>query len=71
MILEALQSKNRIINEDVFSTCNSECIHNDLKCKYQNSDRCTIRKDDIKRILDELSDKNIFRKIKTLYKYNF
>jgi hypothetical protein len=72
LILEAMQSKNRIINEDVFANCNSECIHNDLECKYRNSDdKCTIKKEDIKRILDELCEKNIFKKIKNLYKYNF
>lgn len=71
LILEAMQSKNRVINEDVFAICNSECIHNDLNCKYQNDDKCTINKSNIKEILDRLCDKNIFRKINNLYKYNF
>lgn len=71
LILEAMQSKNHIINEDVFSICNSECIHNDLDCKYQNDDKCTINKADIKRTLDELCDRNIFKRINGLYKYNF
>lgn len=71
LIMEAMQSKNRVINEDVFSICNSECIHNDLNCKYQTGDKCTINKANIKEILDRLCDKNIFRKINNLYKYNF
>lgn len=71
LILEALQRKNRIIDEDVFSSCNSECVHNDLKCKYQKEEKCTIRRDEIKHVLDVLCDKNIFKKIKNLYKYNF
>lgn len=71
LILEAMYSKNRIINEDVFSVCNSECVHNDLRCKYQNVDTCTIKKDDIRKILNNLCDKNIFKKINNLYKYNF
>lgn len=71
LILEAMQSKNRVINEDVFSMCNFECVHIDLKCKYQNGDKCTINKENIKAILDGLCDKNLFKKIHSLYKYNF
>lgn len=71
LILEAMQSKNRVINEDVFSVCNFECVHNDLNCKYQDDDKCTISKEDIKDVLDGLCDKNIFKKIGNLYKYNF
>lgn len=71
LILEAMQSENRIIDEDVFSMCNFECVHNDLNCKYQKEDRCTIRKDNITEILDGLCEKNVFKKIGKLYKYNF
>lgn len=71
LILEAKQTDKRIINEDVLAIYNSECVHNDLICKYRDGDKCTIRKDDIKRILDELCNKNIFKKINSLYKYNF
>ena len=71
LILEATQSKNRVINEDVFSMCNFECVHNDLGCKYQDGDKCTISKENIKIVLDGLCDKNIFKKIGGFYKYNF
>lgn len=71
LILEAMQSKNRVINEDVFSVCNFECVHNDLDCKYRDGDKCTISKENIKEMLNRLCDKNIFKKIGTFYKYNF
>lgn len=71
LILEALQRKNRIIDENVFFDCNSECVHNDLKCKYQIEEKCTMQVDEIKHVLDGLCDKNVFKKIKHLYKYNF
>lgn len=71
LILEAIQSKNRVIDEDVFSICNHQCVHNDLDCKYQDGDRCTINKENINAILDGLCDKNIFKKIHKFYKYNF
>lgn len=71
LILEAIQSKNRVINEDVFSSYNFECVHNDLRCKYQDGDKCTISKENIKEILDRLCDKNIFKKVRGFYKYNF
>lgn len=71
LILEAIQSKNRVINEDVFLLCNHQCVHNDLDCKYQDGDSCTINKENINTILDGLCDKNIFKKIHKFYKYNF
>lgn len=71
LILEAMQSKNQVINEDVFSMCNFECVHNDLACKYQDDDKCTISKENIRTALDGLCDKNIFKKIGSFYKYNF
>ena len=71
LILEAKYANKRIINEDVLAMYNSECVHNDLMCKYRNGDKCTIQKEDIRRILEELCNKNIFKRIKSLYKYNF
>lgn len=71
LILEAIQSKNRVIDEDIFSICNHQCVHNDLNCKYQDGDSCTINKENINAILDGLCDKNIFKKIHKFYKYNF
>ena len=71
LVLEAMQRNNRIIDEDVFSLCNSECIHNNLTCRYKCEDKYTMEKDIIKRTLDGLCDKNVFRKIGAYYKYNF
>ena len=71
LILEAIQNTKRLINEDVFSSFNSECIHNNLDCKYKSEGKCTIKRDDIKRTLDRLCKKNIFKKINSYYKYNF
>lgn len=71
LILEAMHSKNRIINEDVFLKFNSECVHHDLDCRYRIDDKCTITTDTIGSILDGLCDKNVFRKIGNLYQYNF
>lgn len=70
LILEAMQSENRVINEDIFSIYD-ECRHSNLDCKYQDGDNCTISKENIKDILDRLCDKNIFKKIGKFYKYNF
>mgnify|MGYP006916047798 CR=1 FL=1 len=71
LIMEAMHSRNRVINENVFSVCNNECVHNDLPCKYQNEDMCTIKKSDIIAILNGLCEKNIFKKHGNFYKYSF
>lgn len=73
LILEAINSKKRVIDEDVFSVCNHQYVHNDLNCKYRDGDTCTINKENINAILDGLCDKNTFnfKKIHKFYKYNF
>lgn len=71
LILEAIRSKNKIINEHVFVNCNHQCVNNNIACKFRNSDNCNISKEEIKEILDKLCEKNIFKKIGNYYKYNF
>ncbi len=71
LILEAMRSRNRVITEDVLSSFNGQCIHDDLGCNYQECDRCIINKDKIKSILNKLDRENVFNKINGFYKYNF
>lgn len=71
LIREALLRDNRIINVSVLPVCSSECVNNDLNCKFRYDGKCTICSKDIEEILDRLSEKNVFTKIKKYYKYNY
>lgn len=71
LIREALLRDNRIIDISVLPTRSSECVNYDLQCKFRRDGKCTICAKDTEEILDRLSDKNIFTKIKKYYKYNY
>lgn len=71
LIREALLRDNRIVDVSVLPVCSSECVNNDLQCKFRRDGKCTICAKDTEEILDRLSEKNIFTKIKKYYKYNY
>ena len=71
LINEAILHKPHIIDKGVFKGTSNECVHNDLNCKYREDGICKITENDIGDVLDELSEKNVFTKIRGQYKYNF
>lgn len=71
MIMEAIHKKSHIIDSTILEQLKGDCVHHNLKCRYRVDGKCTIKKDDVSRLLDELAGKNIFTKIRTMYKYNF
>lgn len=71
LIMEALQNKVHIIDENVLDDFNHKCVHNDLNCRYRNDDECSIKKNDINSILEHLCQNYIFKKIGEMYKYCF
>jgi len=70
LVMEALRTE-RIINKDVFSSHNSECVNDQLICQHRNERRCSIEEDEVEKILDSLCDRNVFTKTGTTYKYNY
>lgn len=70
LIGEVLLRDNRIIDVSVLPVCSSECVNNDLQCKFRRDGKCTICAKDTEEILERLSEKNVFTKIKKYYKYN-
>lgn len=71
LIREAILRKPHIIDKEVFAGTNSECVHNNYNCKYKEDGVCKISERDIVEVLDGLSQKNVFTKIRNQYKYNF
>lgn len=71
LIREAILRNPHIIDEGIFKGTNGECVHNNYNCKYKEEGLCRISESDIVEVLDGLSQKNVFTKIRNQYKYNF
>lgn len=71
LIKEAILRKPHIIDKEVFKGTANECVHNDFNCKYREEGKCKITENEIVDVLDGLSEKNVFTKIRGQYKYNF
>lgn len=71
LIREALLTKKHLVDSTILPYCSGECVNNDLPCNYREDGKCTIKAKDVVEILDSLSGKNVFTKIRNSYKYNF
>ena len=71
LILEAMYADDKVIDEYVLERFHSDCVHNDIQCRYQSDETCCINKDEIILLLEGLCKKNVFSKVGRKYKYNF
>lgn len=71
LIREAILQKPHIIDTNIFKDTMHECVHNNYNCRFKKNGMCLIAESDIEKILDRLSEKNVFTKIGDRYKYNF
>ncbi len=71
ILLEIYKKQHHKAKLDIFnSICGKECVNNNMNCKYRNQDTCTISKEEIENILQQMIDKNVFCKKGDFYKYN-
>lgn len=71
VLLEIFRKQYHEAKLDIFnSICNKECVNNHMNCKYRNQGICTISKEQVKDILEQMVNKNIFNKKGDIYKYN-
>lgn len=71
VLLEIYRKQRHEAKMDIFnSICGNECVNNHMNCKYRNEYICTISKEEIRNILEQMTDKNIFCKKGDFYKYN-
>lgn len=69
IIKETINQKGKIGNESILAKYHGECCNNQYNCKYQNTDRCKCKKNDIINIYNSLCEKGIFKKNASNYKY--
>lgn len=57
---ETLARKTKKGSADILDSLKGECGNNDLQCKYRIDGKCRCSKEDVLRIYDKLSARNIF-----------
>ena len=71
LVYEAINNPEHIIDKNVFSHNREECINNDLHCRYKKGARCSMKKDEVQKALENLCKKHIFREEGNHYKFCF
>lgn len=69
IVKESARSKEKYIDNNLLEKNNGKCCNNNYNCRFRIGEDCACSKEQIIRILDVLSDKNIFKKIGDLYEY--
>lgn len=71
IVKETLRTKDRIGQIDILLPFHGECCNNDLECKYRRGEKCCCSEHDIFEIYSRLSERNMFTKWGTQFKYNW
>lgn len=69
IVKESACSKEKYVNDKLLEKYNGKCCNKNYKCRFRIDEECTCTDKQITRILNVLSDKNIFKKIGDLYEY--
>lgn len=70
ILLEILNTPNGIGKEDILDKLKNECGNNDLVCRFRSEWNCTCSHENVKEILEKLSNLGILVKQGEFYKYD-
>lgn len=70
ILLEILRLPNKMGTVDILSDFVGECCNNNLKCCFQNENRCMCTIEKVKNIMEQLADIGILKKEGKTYRYN-
>ena len=70
ILLEILNTPNGIGKEDILDKLKNECGNNDLVCRFRSEWNCTCNHENVKEILEKLSNLGILVKQGEFYKYD-
>lgn len=71
IVRETLAHNSRIGSLHILDPLKGECCNNDLSCKFRIDGRCYCSKDDIQKIYEKLTERNMFRRFGEFYKYQW
>lgn len=71
IVKETLATKDKIGSEKILDKFCGECCNCDLTCKYRHEGHCTCSSSNIVKIYDLLANKNMFKKVNGIYKYQW
>ncbi|MBD5469488.1 MAG: hypothetical protein HDR21_15290 [Lachnospiraceae bacterium] len=69
ILLEILRSPNKSGKVNILSDFFGECCNNNLKCCFQNENRCMCTIDKVESIMEQLTDIGILKKDGEIYRY--
>jgi len=69
IIIEILKKKLKTTDKMLLVHYNSECVNNDIRCRYNKDGKCTITVDQVSMVLESLNKKNVLEKKGDSYKY--
>lgn len=70
ILLEILRSPNKMGKADILSDFFGECCNNNLKCCFQNKNRCLCTIEKVENIMEQLVDIGILKKEGNTYRYD-
>lgn len=70
ILLEILRSPNKMGKADILSDFFGECCNNNLKCCFQNENRCLCTIEKVENIMEQLVDIGILKKEGDTYRYD-
>lgn len=71
IVRETLAHNPRIGSSHILEPLKGECCNNDLSCKFRIDGRCYCSKDDIQKIYEKLTERNMFSRFGEFYKYQW
>lgn len=70
ILLEILRSPDKMGKADILSNFCGECCNNNLKCCFQNEDKCLCTVEKTEKIMEQLTDIGILKKENSTYRYD-
>lgn len=71
IVRETLARNPKVGSSSILIPLKGECCNNDLSCKFRIDGRCRCSKDDILKIYEKLTERNMFSRIGDFYKYQW
>ena len=71
IVRETLARKPKVGSSHILDPLKGECCNNDLSCMFRIDGRCYCSEDDIQKIYEKLTERNMFSRFGEFYKYQW
>ena len=71
IVRETLARTPKVGSSSILAPLKGDCCNNDLACRFRIDSRCHCSEDDILKIYEKLTERNMFSRIGEFYKYQW